>query len=178
MNDEFAASLGQKDFNGLKQVILENLKHERAEEEKMRQEKDLLEAVAKESRFEDIPDLLLNEEINRMIQELTHRVGEQGISFDDYLKHLKKTLADLKMEFAPQALLRVQVALLVREIAMQEKIVVENKELDEELDKLASEYKTKEEKNRVYSPSFREYMGSMLRNRKVVELLRGIMVKS
>ena len=69
LNNEFAASIGQKDFATLKQLISENIRRERTKEEKMRQEKDLLETIAKESRFEDIPDLLLNEEINRMIQE-------------------------------------------------------------------------------------------------------------
>ncbi len=177
LNNEFAASIGQKDFATLKQLISENIRRERTKEEKMRQEKDLLETIAKESRFEDIPDLLLNEEINRMIQELTHRIEEQGLSFEDYLKHLKKTVAELKMEFTPQAILRVKVALLVREIGKREKITVETKELDEELDKFAAEYESKEEKQRVYSPTFREYMETMLRNRKVVELLRGIMVK-
>lgn len=177
MNDEFASLVGQKDLAALKELILENIKRERAEEEKVRQEKELLEAVANESRFEDIPDLLLNEEINRMIQELTHRVEEQGLEFETYLKHLKKTLPELKMEFTPQAILRVKVALLVREIGKRENITVETKELDEELDRLAAQYESKEEKQRIYSPAFREYMETMVRNRKVVEFLRGITVK-
>ena len=177
VNDAFATSLGQKDLSALKGLIQNNLTQEKTQEEQARQEKELLELIAKESRFEDLPDLLINEEINRMIMELKRGVEEQGMDFEEYIKHLKKTFADLKIEFTPQAIIRLKVALVLREIAKQEKITVEEKDIDAELDKMAERYDDKEEKKHLYTPDFREYVETLQRNRKVIDLLRDVMIK-
>lgn len=178
MNDDLAKSLGQKDLETMKGLIKENLQKEKDNEEKFRQEKEMLEMIADKSRFEEIPNLLLNEEINKMAHELQHRVEEQGMEFDKYLESIKKTLADLKIDFAEQALMRIKIALLLKEIAKMEKVEVDQKEMDQELDALAKQYKDNEDaKKQIYSPMYREYMESLQRNRKVIDLLRETMVK-
>jgi trigger factor len=177
INDEFAKSLGQKDVAELKTRITDNLKAERAQEEQARQERDILEKIAADSRFDDIPDLLVNEEINKMLAELESNVAEQGMDFEKYLSSLKKTVAQLKMEFSPQAIVRIKVALIVREVAKQENISVSDKEVDDELDKIAAEYEDAEAKKRVYAPQSRDYVQTILRNRKVIDLLRAAIVK-
>ena len=83
----------------------------------------------------------------------------------------------MKLDFTPQALMRVKVAIVMREIAKQEKIEVDEKELDEELDRIAGQYEEAKTKEQVYSPQYRDYMEQILRNRKVIEHLRGIIIK-
>ncbi len=178
LNDAFATSLGQKDFATLKELIRNNLKLEKENEERARQEKEMLELIAKESRFEDIPDLLVNEELGRMIMELKRGVEEQGLDFEEYVKHLNKTYADLKIDFTPQAIVRLKVALVLREIAKQEKVGVEEKEIDAELVRLAARYEDKEARKRLYDPDFRDYTRTLLQNRKVIDLLRQAMVRN
>ena len=161
----------------LKERITENLKAERTQEEQARQEREMLEKIAGDSRFDDIPDLLVNEEINKMLAELESNVTDQGMDFAKYLESIKKTVAQLKMEFTQQAIIRIKVALIVREVAKQEKIEVSEKEVDDELDKIAAEYEDAEAKKRVYSPQSRDYVSTILRNRKVIDLLRSTIVK-
>jgi trigger factor len=151
---------------------------EKEEEENVRQERAMLELLAKESRFQDIPDLLVNEEINKMIEELKHGVEEQGGVFDDYLKSIKKPLPDLKLDFTPQAINRIKAALVIKEVAKKENINPTEQELNDELDHIAEHYKdNKEAKDRIYSPAYRDYLENVLRNRKVIEFLRGQMIK-
>lgn len=171
IDDAFAAALGQKDLATMKGLIKGNLEKEKIAEEGRRVEKELLEKVAADSRFEDIPDLLLNEEINKMTFELQRAVEEQGLDFDAYLQNIKKTIADLKMDFTPQALMRIKVALLLKEIFKKENLQVEGKEIDEELDELASRYEDKETKLQIYSPTYRDYIETMLKNRKSIKFL-------
>ncbi len=177
-DDAFAVSLGQKDFATLKGLVKANLDKEKLQEEEQRIEKTLLERIAEESRFEDIPDLLLNEEINKMVHELQQAVEGQGMDFDAYLKNLKKTLADMKMDFTPQALTRIKVALVLKEIAKKEKIAPEEAEIDAEVDELASRYEDKETKKRVYEPAYREYVATIIRNRKTIARLKELAVKN
>jgi len=178
IDDAFAKSLGQEDMATLKKLIRHNINEEKQAEEIGRQEKEMLEAIAKDSRFDDIPDLLLNEEINKMIQELQHGVEGQGANFDAYLKSIGRTLADLKIDFAEQALLRIKVALVIREIAKQEEIKPEEAQIDAELDRVAAQYDEEETRKQIYSPQYREYVGAMLRNRTVIDLLKDEMLES
>ena len=178
LDDEFAKGLGMKDFAALKDAISKNLLAEKEKEEQARQEREMLEMVATKSKYDEIPDLLLNEEINKMAAELQRAVESQGAEFDKYIESLGKTLAQMKMDFTPQALVRIKVALAMRAVAVAEEIKVEDKELDEELDKVAEQYKeNKEAREQVFTPQYRDYMEQMLKNRKVIELLRSVMIK-
>jgi trigger factor len=178
LDDAFAQIVGQKDLEGLKNILRENIRREKAREEDMRVEREMLDAIATGSRFGDIPDLLINEEINRMIEELKRNADEQGMTFETYLQAIKKTIPELKVEISPQAVLRVKVGLIIREIAKKENVSVSDEEIDKELDELASHHKDKETRDHIYSPMYREYMENALRNRKVLALLKETMIKS
>lgn len=177
MDDAFAQSLGLRDFTMMKELIHKNLMDEKIREEGMRQEKEALELIANKSQFENIPDLLLNEEIEKMIRELQHRVEEQGMDFEKYVQSLKKTLSQIKLDFTPQALMRIKVAIAMREIAKNEKIEVTEQELDTELDEVAARHEDPESKKQIYSPEYRQYVEQVVLNRKVIELVKNAMVK-
>jgi len=163
--------LGQKNLATLKALLHQNLLAEKQEEERLRFEKQLLETIAEDSRFEEIPDLLLNEEINKMIGELQAHVESQGLEFATYLKNLNRTLADLKMDFTPQALLRIKVALVLQVIAKQDGIEVPEKDIDEAVDRMAERYED------VDKGAYREYVRVMLRNRKTIEHVKSTYAK-
>ncbi len=177
LNDKFAASLGQKNMAALRGLIKQNISAEKEREEMIRQERAMLETIAEKSTFEEIPEVLINDEIHKMVHELERTVEDQGGNFDDYLKSIKKTLGELKLELTPEAIKRIKVALIIREVARQEGIQAEEKEVDEELDKMAERYEDKELKKRVYSPQNRDYIEVIMRNRKVIDMLRKAMVK-
>ncbi len=177
MDDAFATTLGMKTLQELRDAIKKNLLVEKEQEARVGEEKEMLELLANKSQFDEIPDLLLNEEINKMIGELKRAIEAQGLDFDTYVQNLKKTLAELKLDFTPQGLMRIKVAIAMRDVAKQENVEVKDSELDEELDRLAAQYEDKETKDRVYSPEYRDHTEQVLKNRKVIELLRGIMIK-
>jgi len=177
IDDVFAKSLGVPTLPLLRETIHKNLSDEKSLEESTRQERDILELVAKRSQFEEIPDLLVNEEINKMIAELKHHVEEQGLEFDLYLKNLKKSLTEIKVEFTAQAITRIKVALIMRAVTDKEKIEVSASEVDAELDKLATRHKDEEERKQIYSPEYRQFAEQILKNRKVIELLKRAMIK-
>ncbi len=177
LDEAFAKSLGVSDIKTLRETIEKNIQTEKETEESMRQEREVLELVAKNTKFEDLPDLLINGEINKMISELKHNVESQGLEFDLYVKNLKKTLAELKLDMTPQAITRVKVALVMHAIAENEKIEVAEKEIDVELDTLAERYEDPDTKKQIFTPQYREYAQQILRNRKIIDFLKEIMVK-
>ena len=67
--------------------------------ENRRLEEELLDKSIDQSKFEEIPDILVDSETKKMLEELEHNLTHQGLKFEDYLNHLKKTQADLLLDF-------------------------------------------------------------------------------
>lgn len=178
LDDAFAKSLGIESATKLEEKLKENLTEERKSEENRRQEKAVLELVAEKSTFEEINEILVNQEIEKMIQELRVWVTDNGMEFNEYLKSIGKSVADMKLDFTPQAIMRIKVALVIKEIAKKEKISVDEKEGDAELDRIAEMIsKDPEAKERIYSPEYRDRIENQIINRKVIDFLKKTMVK-
>ncbi|MFA6130794.1 MAG: trigger factor [Patescibacteria group bacterium] len=177
IDDAFAKTLGFDSLAKLEEKLLENLRAENQHEEEIREDREILDLLAEKSKFEEIPDLLLNQEIEKMIQELQHSIKERGLEFEAYLKSINKSLADLKLDFSAPALRRVQVGLILKKISEDQKIIVPEDVIDKELDDIAAEYDNAEIKKRVYEPVYREYVRHQKKNRMTIDFLKSKMVK-
>lgn len=177
INDEFAKTLGLKDTADLDKKLKDNLQIENDREESLRQDREVLELLAQKSDFEEIPDLLINQEIEQMITELKQSIAQRGLDFDEYLKGINKTYADLKLDMAGSALTRVKVSLVLKEVAKKADIKIEAKDVDVELDRIAGNYEEKEIKEKIYSPQYRDYLEHQMKNRKTIDFLKEKMVK-
>jgi trigger factor len=177
-DETFATGLGFKDLAELEIKLRENLNAEKVEQETRRQEKAVLELLAAKSTFPDIGDLLINQEIEKMVFELRQWVTQNGMEFDEYLKSVNKSVPDLKLDFAQQALIRIKVALILEEVAKQEKLAPTPEEIDAEVDRIgAAVSKDPAAKEHVFSPAYRDRIEAQLRNRKTVDFLKKAMVK-
>jgi trigger factor len=174
LDDAFAKTLGQENIDALRGIIRRNLELEEGERAKQSAEIALLEKLVDGSAFSDIPELLINDEIRKMVRELESAIDERGMKIDDYLASLKKSKDELKLEFVPQAIRRIKTATLVKEVAKLEKTAVGDVELDAEIDRILNSLRSddKDARERVSSPDYREYVAIMMRNRKTIELLR------
>jgi trigger factor len=177
LDDLFASSLGQKDFTSLKNTLKENMEQEKKEEELIRQEKALLELLAEKSQFEDLPDLLINEEIEKMLEELKLSLLKQNLELDDYLKKIGKTLGEIKLDFAPEALKRIKIALIVQEVAKKEDIKADSQEVDSFIEEQKEKEKKEEGKKYLSSSSYHQYVEIMMRNRRVLDFLKEKMIQ-
>jgi len=177
-NDEFAKGFGQKTAADLDKLIRDNLLDEAKRKEEQRQEIAAIEQIVKRSKFADFPDILVNEEINRMIHELQHGVVERGLEWKDYLEKAKKTETQLKLDFAPQAVDRIKAALTIRAVAAENKIEVTEAEVAAEIEREMNLYsddaKTQEE---IRSDDYQERVRFVLRNRKTVAFIKEKVLK-
>ncbi len=171
-DEDLAKSVGFDTLKALQDKLNENIRTEKEQEEEVRFERELLDLLAEKSEFEEIPKHLIENEAQKMLRELQYHVASQGLSFNDYLASIKKTVTDLTTSFEPQAERRLKIALLLKHIAKEEQISAN----EEELLKLVSEHargvKDQETLDRIHSPEYREYQGNILRNRAVIDLLK------
>ena len=178
LDDSFAATLGQKTLADLRELLRKNLQAEGEDKESQRQELEMLEKIIDGSRFGDISESLINEEVERMALELERGISEQGLQFEEYLKNIKKTRAELKLGLAPQAVRRLKTILAIREIAEREKIEVEDAEVSTAVaEQLSANSDNPEAQERIREPEFEDAVRAMLKNRKVIKFLKELIVK-
>lgn len=174
VNDDFAKAVGLDSVAQLREKLKENLVLEAEHKANESAEINLLEKLVDAAKFGEVPDILVNEEIRRMMAELEHGVEEQGMKWDDYLSSLKKTKDELKLEFVPQAIRRIQTAVLIKQFAKQQKISASEEEIDTEVDRILDQLRPDdtETRERVSSAEYRDYIAIQLRNRKTIEWLK------
>jgi trigger factor len=179
VDDAFAQGVGLKTAQELREKLHENIGLELANKATEAAEIELLEKLADGSKIDEIPEVMINEEMRRMLAELRQNIENQGGVWEDYLSSIKKTADQLRLELVPQAIRRIKTALIVKKIAKDEKIAVEEKEVDEEIDRILSSLRAddREMREQVASPDYREYVIATMRNRKTLEWLKSQCVK-
>ena len=147
---------------------IEKLKQEkeRIEREKLRQE--ILDKIAAGSKIE-IPEVLIDSEKNRMLATIKEQVPQMlGIGFEEYLKKINKTEKEISDSFLPEAERRIKNSLVLREIQKREKIEIPEKELSDEMAKIAKQNPNLD-KNQL-----KDYTESVIKNEKAFEYLEGL----
>jgi FKBP-type peptidyl-prolyl cis-trans isomerase (trigger factor) len=129
LNDEFAKSLGEfKSSAELREALRKNLLAEKEAKEKESRRLEALDAILRNSRVE-IPDLLLQAEKDKMLQQIKSNVTNMGLTWEDYLKHIKKSEQELLNGWTDDALKRVKYGLLLRQLEGVFQIEVSEKEI-------------------------------------------------
>lgn len=149
LEKEFFEDLGYDEINTadeFKEHIKDNIKNEKTNKVENKYVDDLLDKLVETSSIESVPDEFVNNEIERMYYNASENIKMQGINMETYLKFINKTEEELKESFKDDALKRVKGRILLEEIVEIEKLKVEEKELEERLQKLSELYEmTKEE---------------------------------
>ncbi len=172
-DDGLATRIGQPTLEKLRTLITGNLAQEKQEKEQTRFEQELLRCVLEKTRFGEIPDFLPTREAQRMLAELEESVSRDGGTFEDYLQHLKKSRADLLLDFAPKAFERVKGALLLRSLAKRENIAVSDEEVERDIASAKKVYeKNPEIMEMLDREHVREEIRARLRNKKVIDWLK------
>jgi len=179
VNDDFAKGIGFETKEALLKQLEENIVKEKKQKEQQRIEKEAIETVVSAAKIEALPETLIKSEVHKMTHELQHNIQQQGMEMAGYLKSIKKTQEDLEKDFRPQAMERVNAALVLRKLAETEKIKVEAKEVDDELKKQEVGYQGNEQALKdLKTPHYRQYLANALTNRKIIEFISKKIVPS
>ena len=179
LTDQFAQGLGQfKTAAELRDKIKENLTAEAQSKQNQQVEEEMLEKIIDQTEFTDIPDLLVDSETKKMLEELEHSLSHQGVQLTDYLAHLKKSREALLLDFVPQAIKRIKSALILREVTKKHQIEVSNDDVEAEIKKTLTTYQDNHEaQHQATNPAFRAYVRNVLASRKVINYLKSVIVK-
>ncbi len=121
VDDSFAADFGHKTAADLKKAITENLQQEYSQKAQNDLEQAILDKMLPLVKVE-VPDAMIESEIDRMIHDYEHRLQHSGLNFQAYLDSTKKTVEGLRKEMRESAIKNIKVGLMLGKIIEQEKI--------------------------------------------------------
>ena len=140
LDDEFAKDVSE--FETLKELrkdLGDKLAERRERQAQNAFEEVLLDQVT-ENMTVEIPDAMVDARAERMLEEYSQRITNQGISFEQYLAMTGLTVDMLKLQASEGALRQVKTDLALGAIAKAEKIEVTEEEMDAECARLAEQY--------------------------------------
>lgn len=154
LDDEFVKDIDDE-LNTVaewKAQIKKELAPKKEENAEAKLENDMIDAIVKNTEIE-IPECMIEEELDYRIQELEHSMSQYGLKFEDYLKYTGTTVEDIKKEKREEAVKNIKSRLVIEAILKEEKIEVTPEELNAEFDKL-----DEKEKN----PQYMSYLANKL----------------
>ena len=98
----------------------------------------------------EIPDRMVEGQIDNMVQDTARRMESQGLNMDLYMKYTGMTMEQMREQMKPQALKRIQTRLVLEEVVKAENQQVSDERLDEEIAKMAAAYQMEADKLKGY----------------------------
>jgi len=172
VNDAFAKSLGKfETLEELKKNMGEGLLKEKAEQLKEKKRAEYIEKLVESTKAE-LPEVLVHEELHRMIGEFEMQLSGMGITFDKYLEQIKKSQDDVEKEWQPQAEKRILAALALEKVAKEKEIEVPAEKIEAEINRTMAQYKNvKDVEKNIDLAKLYNYVKGNLQNEEVLEMM-------
>jgi len=145
LDDEFAKDVSE--FDTLEEYRADILKN-KIEQAKAHAEEEFQNSVVQvvcDNATVEVPDCMIQTEIEQMSREQSSRMKQQGIDLEQYLQYVGQTMDDFKKSMEPVATVRVKSNLVVEEVAKALSIEATAEDIDAELEKIASQYGMKKD---------------------------------
>ena len=172
LDDEFAGEVSEfETMDEYKKDIEAKILERKQKEAATENENRVVDRVAANASLE-IPDKMVESQIDNMVQDTARRMQGQGLSMDMYMKYTGMTMDAMRDQMRPQALKRIQTRLVLEEVVKAEDIQVSDERLDEELAKMAAAYQMEVDKLKEYmSDRDKEQMKEDLAVQEAVDFL-------
>ena len=170
VDDEFAKDVSEFDtLDEYRKDIEKRLQEQKNKAAESDIENQLVDAVIEKVQAE-IPDEMVENEVDEVINSFAYRLQSQGLKLETYLKYTGQSTDDLRVQYKPQAERQVKVRLGLEKIAELENIQITEEETAAEFKRLAEAYGMPEEsvKNLVTA----EGINADLKNQKAIDLVR------
>ncbi|WP_102691169.1 trigger factor [Rummeliibacillus pycnus] len=142
LDDDLAAEIDPevKTLDELRTKLKEKTAAEKESAAETALRDDLVEKAAENATI-DIPNAMVETEINRMLQEYDQSLQMQGMNLDLYYQFSGQDEAALRAQMKGDAESRVRVALVLEAIAEAEKVEVTEEDINAELEKMSEQFK-------------------------------------
>ena len=131
VTDDFIKdATGEESVAAFKKATKKKLQEANDKRAKAETENNLIQKITDASSVE-IPNVLVERQIDSMVQEMEYRMMYQGLRLEDYLKYVGQTMETYRESFKKDAEKRVKAQLVIEKIIKDENIVATQEDIDE-----------------------------------------------
>ena len=173
LDEDFFDDLAMDDVHdekSLRKHIKEHIAAEKEVEVENKYVDDLLEAVGKQVEV-DIPEELVQQEVDRLIGRFEEQMRMQGISLDVYYQFSGTDEKALRSQMETEAFKNVLYRTMLDEIARLEKVTVTDEEVQKEVEEMSEKYQMKKE-DFLKQFGGEEFVKYDIEVRKTIDLLK------
>lgn len=173
IDDKFAADVSEfNTLDELKKDTKAKIKEDKEKQAEREVENKLLEEIVKNAEV-NVPDCMINNQINREIEEMKRALANQGMSYEMYLAYTNMTDEKLRESRKADTEKQIKTTLVLTEIVKQNDIKVEDKDFDAKVEELAKNMKKKPaEIKKTMNASQKEVIENNIISEKVIKLLK------
>ena len=141
LDDEFVKDVSEFDTVDELKEDIKKRQLENAKNMVVSRAKDAVVSKVYENNPVDVPDVMVEDEITRMIQEIGQQLSYQGLTVENYLQYMGKDMSEMRNELREDAAKKVGTRIVLMSIIDKENIEVSEEEMEAELAKIAEAYK-------------------------------------
>lgn len=172
LDDEFVKEQKIENVNtveDLKNYTKDNITLRKENDAKNEAENKLMDDLSEMVEV-DIPEVMINSELNNMIQNYEQRMMQQGLSLTQFMQITNQTIDQLRDSMKDDAIKRIKINLALDEIAKLENITVEQQDVEDEYTKMSTMYGMDVEQIKQFVPA--DTLKDDLRLQKSLDLLK------
>ena len=173
LDDEFAKDVSEYDtLEALREAKRKELLEQAEKNAKIEKENDVVRKAVENANVE-IPDAMVERQIDSFLQDMGYRLQMQGISLEDYLKYTNTEISALRDQYRADAALRVKSQLVLEAISKAEKIEATPEEISDKVAEYAKQFgnMTLEDFEKNLQADDRQYFADQVVVEKTLALL-------
>lgn len=178
LNDEFAQDVS--DFDTIaeyKDDLKNKIADRKSREAKAKQEDEAIAKIIEDSKM-DIPDAMVDTQVNRMVEDFAQRLQQQGLSVEQYFQYTGMTADKIMEEMKPEAVKRIQSRLVLEAVVKAENIETSEEDFEAELKKMAETYKMELDQIKEFMGDYeKKQIKEDLAIQKAIEVITGSVVE-
>lgn len=171
IDDEFAKDVSEFDnLEDYKKDLNKKIKADKENHAKMDMEQEAIDKFIEKVEV-NIPEEMIDSEVDKMVEEMNANLSYQGLNIDQYLQYMGTTLDEYKKQMRDQAQRRIKLDLGLEYVAKEEKVEVEDKDIDKKIIELAAQYGNKDDDSLLKNENARNYMKQQLVYEKTMKVI-------
>ena len=126
----------------------------------------------------DIPDAMVDTQVNRMVEDFAQRLQQQGLSVEQYFQYTGMTADKIMEEMKPEAVKRIPSRLVLEAVVKAENIETSEEDFEAELKKMAETYKMELDQIKEFMGDYeKKQIKEDLAIQKAIEVITGSVVE-
>lgn len=174
LDDEFVKDVSEtaNTIDEYKAEIREKLEKQAENRAESNFENEVMEKVVENAKV-DIPEAMIEEQIDSMLRDMEMRMSYQGLKLEDYFKYTGQTMEQAREMYKQPAEDRVKTQLVINAVMKAEDIKADEAEIDAEIAKYADQNKKSlEEFKAMLTDADNEYFAEVASLQKTVAFLK------